>query len=135
MGNPEWALDEKFLSWTNRHLYADEINPRVQAWVRQFKKDELLHKLQARGVAAAPVNTTEDLAQSVQLQEREFFAEIEHPLTGTLKYPTAAYQFSRTPLKAARPAPLLGQHNEQVYCGRLGFGKDQLTKLREAGVI
>jgi crotonobetainyl-CoA:carnitine CoA-transferase CaiB-like acyl-CoA transferase len=135
MGNPSWALDEKFLSWANRHWYADEINPRVQAWVRQFKKDELFHKLQAKGVAAAPVNTAEDLAQSTQLQERGFFAEIDHLLTGTLKYPTAAYQLSRTPWRAMQPAPLLGQHNELVYCGRLGFGKNQLTKLREAGVI
>lgn len=135
MGSPAWALDEKFLSWANRHWYSDEINPRVQAWVRQFKKDELFHKLQAKGVAAAPVNTAEDLAQSVQLQERGFFADIGHPLAGILKYPTVAYQLSETPWRATRPAPLLGQHNEQVYCGRLGFSKDRLTKLRESGVI
>ena len=135
MGNPSWALDEKFLSWANRHWYADEINPRVQAWVRQFKKEELFHKLQAKGVAAAPVNTAKDLAQSMQLHERGFFADIEHPLAGALRYPTAAYQFSRTPWTAMRPAPLLGQHNEMVYHGRLGFSKVELTKLREAGVI
>ncbi len=135
MGNPSWALDEKFLSWANRHWYADEINPRVHAWVRQFKKEELFHKLQAKGVAVAPVNTAEDLAQSMQLHERGFFADIEHPLAGALRYPTAAYQFSRTPWAAMRPAPLLGQHNEMVYHGRLGFSKVELTKLREAGVI
>jgi CoA:oxalate CoA-transferase len=135
MGNPQWALDDKYLSWANRHWYSYEINPRVQDWVRQFKKEELFHKLQANGVAAAPINTAEDLAQSAQLQEQGFFAEIDHALAGTLRYPTAAYQFSRTPWKAMRPAPLLGQHNELVYCDRLGFGKNQLTKLREAGVI
>jgi crotonobetainyl-CoA:carnitine CoA-transferase CaiB-like acyl-CoA transferase len=135
MGNPAWALDEKYLSWANRHWYSDEINPRVQAWVRQFKKDELFHKLQAKGVSAAPINTAEDLAKSVQLQERGFFADIAHPLAGTLKYPTVAYQLSETPWRAMRPAPFLGQHNEQVYCGRLGFSKEQLTKFREAGVI
>jgi crotonobetainyl-CoA:carnitine CoA-transferase CaiB-like acyl-CoA transferase len=135
MGNPSWALDEKFLSWANRHWYSNEINPRVQDWVRQFKKEELFHKLQAKGVSATPVNTAKDLAQSVQLHERGFFAEIEHILAGTLAYPTAAYQFSRTPWRAIRPAPLLGQNNEQVYCGRLGFSKNELTKLREGGVI
>ena len=86
-------------------------------------------------MAVAPVNTAEDLAKSVQLHERGFFTEIEHILTGTLEYPTAAYQFSRTPWGATRPAPLLGQDNEQVYCGLLGFSKNELTKLREAGVI
>ncbi len=135
MGNPPWALDEKYLSWANRHWYSYEINPRVQDWVRQFKKEELFHKLQAKGVSAAPVNTAEDLARSAQLKERGFFAEIDHALAGTLRYPTVAYQFSRTPWAAMRPAPLLGQDNEQVYCDRLGFSKIELTKLREAGVI
>jgi CoA:oxalate CoA-transferase len=135
MGNPSWALDEKFLSWVNRHWYADEINPRVQEWVRQFTKEELFHKLQAKGVAAVPVNTAEDLAKSAQLQERGFFAEINHPETGTLRYPTVAYQFTETPWSAVRPAPLLGQHNELVYCERLGFSKQQLARLAEAGVI
>jgi crotonobetainyl-CoA:carnitine CoA-transferase CaiB-like acyl-CoA transferase len=107
----------------------------VQDWVRQFKKEELFHKLQAKGVAVAPVNTAEDLAKSVQLHERGFFTEIEHILAGALGYPTAAYQLSRTPWRAIRPAPLLGQDNEQIYCGRLGFSKNELTKLREAGVI
>jgi crotonobetainyl-CoA:carnitine CoA-transferase CaiB-like acyl-CoA transferase len=135
MGNPPWALDEKYLSWANRHWYSYEINPRVQDWVRQFKKEEVFHKLQAKGVSAAPVNTAEDLARSAQLKERGFFAEIDHALAGTLRYPTVAYQFSRTPWAAMRPAPLLGQDNEQVYCGRLGFSRIELTKLREAGVI
>jgi crotonobetainyl-CoA:carnitine CoA-transferase CaiB-like acyl-CoA transferase len=135
MGNPPWALDEKYLSWANRHWYSYEINPRVQEWVQQFKREELFHRLQAKSVAVAPVNTAEDLAKSVQLHERGFFTEIEHILAGILKYPTAAYQFSRTPWKAIRPAPLLGQDNEQVYCGRLSFSKNELTKLREAGVI
>ena len=135
MGNPPWALDNKYLSWANRHWYSHEINPRVQDWVRQFKKEELFHKLQAKGVAVAPVNTAEDLAKSVQLHERGFFTEIEHILEGALGYPTAAYQLSRTPWRAIRPAPLLGQDNEQIYCGRLSFSKNELTKLREAGVI
>ena len=135
MGNPSWADDERFSSFANRHWYAGEINPRVQDWVRQFKKEELFHKLQANGVAAVPVNTAEDLARAAQLQERGFFTEIDHPLAGTLKYPTVPYQFDRTPWRAVRPVPLLGQHNELVYCERLGYSKQELSKLAVAGVI
>jgi crotonobetainyl-CoA:carnitine CoA-transferase CaiB-like acyl-CoA transferase len=135
MGNPEWAQDKKYLSWANRHWYSDEINPRVQEWVRQFKKDALFHKLQAYGVAAVPVNTAEDLASSPQLMERGFFAEIEHPKAGKLRYPTVAYRLSVTPWKGLRGAPLMGEHNELIYCQRLGYSSHELVELAEAGVI
>ena len=78
--------------------------------------------------------TTEDLAKSPQLKERGFFAEIEHPEAGTLKYPTVSYQFSETPWRG-RPAPLLGQHNELIYCERLSYSRQELTQLATAGII
>lgn len=135
MGNPSWADDERFASWAGRHWWAKEINPRVQEWVGQFNKDELFHILQRNGVAAVPVATAEDLANSPQLQERGFFAEIDHPTAGKLTYPSAAYQFSETPWAGVRPAPLLGQHNEAIYCDRLGYTKGDLADLRRAGII
>jgi CoA:oxalate CoA-transferase len=136
MGNPEWANDEKFESWAGRHWWAGtEINPRVREWVRQFKKDELFHKLQASGVAAVPVATAEDLSKSPQLAERGFFMTIAHPEAGTATYPTAGYQLSETPWRAEGAAPLLGEHNEMVYCQRLGFSREELARLAEAGVI
>jgi CoA:oxalate CoA-transferase len=135
MGNPEWAQDERFASWAGRHWWAEtEINPRVREWVSQYTKDELFHRLQAAGVAAVPVMTSEDLAKSPQLNERGFFAEIEHTVAGTLRYPTVSYQFSKTPWRGS-PAPLLGQHNEPIYCERLGYSRRELTQLATAGII
>ncbi len=135
MGNPEWAQDERFASWAGRHWWAGtEINPRISEWVSQYTKDELFHRLQAAGVAAVPVMTSEDLAKSPQLKERGFFAEIAHPEAGSLRYPTVSYQFSETPWRGS-PAPLLGQHNELIYCERLGYSRQELTKLATAGII
>jgi len=135
MGNPSWAEDEKYTTWAGRHWYGSEINPRVQEWARQFPKEELFHKLQSYSVAAVPVATAEDLAHSAQLQERGFFVEIDHPEAGTLTYPTAAYQFTGSLQRGTRAAPLLGQHNELVFCERLGLSKREMGKLAEAGVI
>lgn len=135
MGNPEWAQDERFASFTGRHQWAEtEINPRIAEWVSHYTKDELFHKLQDAGVAAVPVMTSEDLAKSPQLEERGFFAEIEHPETGSLRYPTVSYQFSETPWLGSA-APLLGQHNELIYCERLGYSRQELTQLAAAGII
>jgi CoA:oxalate CoA-transferase len=135
MGNPEWVQDERFSTWAGRHLHAGELNPRIREWVAQFKKDEAFELLQASGVAAVPVATADDLARSAQLEARGFFSEIDRPLTGRQRYPTASYNYEKTPWQALRPAPLLGQHNEEVYCGRLGYDRETLVTMREAGVI
>ena len=135
MGNPAWAEDEKFSQWLSRHLSGDEINPPVREFVKQYKKEELFHQLQNKAIAAAPVNTAEDLVKSPQTEARGFFAEIDHPKAGKLKYPTAPYKFSRTPWKAERAAPLIGEHNEFVYCDRLGYDKRDLVAMKEAGII
>jgi len=66
---------------------------------------------------------------------RGFFTEIDHPSAGTLKYPTASYKLSDTPWAVNRPAPLLGQHNELILCERLGYDREELVKLKEAGII
>jgi CoA:oxalate CoA-transferase len=135
MGNPAWAEDERFSQWLSRHLSGDEINPHLREFVKQYKKEELFHQLQDNAIAAAPVNTAEDLVKSPQTEARGFFAEIDHPQAGKLKYPTAPYKFSRTPWKAERAAPLIGEHNEFVYCDRLGYDKRDLVAMKEAGII
>ncbi|GAI97702.1 unnamed protein product, partial [marine sediment metagenome] len=65
---------------------------------------------------------------------REFFIEISHPVAGNLLYPGAPFRMSETPWQTGR-APLLGEHNEEIYCQRLGYSREDLVKLREGGVI
>ncbi|MBE0481716.1 MAG: CoA transferase, partial [Dehalococcoidia bacterium] len=59
----------------------------------------------------------------------------DHPSAGALKYPGAPYKLSRTPWKLRQGAPLLGQHNEEIYCKRLGYSREELVRLRKAGAI
>jgi CoA:oxalate CoA-transferase len=135
MGNPAWAADERFNVWITRHTNGDEINPHIRAWVKPHKKDELFRKLQENALVASPVNTSEDLVKSPQMESRGFFVDVEHPKAGKLKYPTVPYGFSHTPSRIERPAPLLGQDNDIIYCERLGYSKEEVTKLKETGVI
>lgn len=135
MGNPAWAADERLNVWITRHTNGDEINPHIRAWVKPHKKDELFRKLQENALVASPVNTSEDLVKSPQMESRGFFVDVEHPKAGKLKYPTVPYRFSHTPSSIERPAPLLGQDNDIIYCERLGYSKEEVTKLKETGVI
>lgn len=75
-----------------------------------------------------------EVVNSPQMQARGFFEEIDHPETGPASYPSAPYRFSRTPRQVGRPAPRLGQHNEEVF-GRLGCSHPELQQLKERGAI
>ena len=135
MGNPSWASDEMFSSWLSRMTSGDKINTHIREFVKHYKKEELFQQLQENALAAAPVNTSEDLVHSAQMESRGFFAEVEHPEAGKLKHPGVPYKFSETPSKVKLAAPLLGQHNESVYCGWLEYSKEELVKLKESGII
>ena len=135
MGYPEWTKDEKFSTDQGRHEHIGELREYVARWAEEHTLDELFHGIQRKGSPSAPVNSLEALLNSPHIQARGFLTEIEHPVAGTLKYPTAPYHFSRTPWSVERPAPLLGQHNEEVFSRYLGYSKQDLVKLREAGVI
>jgi CoA:oxalate CoA-transferase len=135
MGNPSWASDEMFSQWLFRQTNGDKINPHIREFVKHYKKEDLFQQLQKNALAAAPVNTSEDLVHSAQMESRGFFADVEHPEAGKLKHPGVPYKFSETPSKVKRAAPLLGQHNESVYCGWLGHSKEELVKLKESGII
>ena len=85
-------------------------------------------------VFCAPLNTTKDLINDRQLRERGFFVEIDHAMTGKVEYPGRPFIMSETPWQLRRPAPLLGQNNEDIY-PQLGYSKDDLARLRETGII
>ncbi len=135
MGRDDWAKDEGFSDMARRWQRAEEINEGIQEWIRQYDKDYLFRELQSIAVSTAPVNTSEDLVKSPQLEARRFFVDIEHPVAGRLQYPSVAYRLSETPVKYARPAPLLGEHNRLVLGEQLGLSSENIRALAEVGTI
>jgi len=135
MGNPEWAQREEYATELSRTQHVGEIQPRVMEWVSQFEKEELYHLAQSHNVPLGPVRSPADVFHWQQPQQRGFFAEIEHPQAGRLSYPTVSYKYSETPWRAERAAPLLGEHNEEVYCRRLSYSPQDLARLAAAGIV
>ncbi len=135
MGHPAWVDEEMFLEHGDRAKNGEMLNALLTEWLSQHTREELYHKGQAAGVPFGLVCDSKDLVNSEQYKARESFIEIEHSKTGTIKYPYAPFRFSGTPCKITRPAPLLGEHNEQVYVKSLGYSPDQLARLKETGVI
>ena len=109
------ALGEFFQRHTKAELYQGSVQKRIILY---------------------PCNTTEDLMHDAQLKARGFWAEIPHAKLGrSLTYPRPCVAFSEASCDIRRRAPLIGEHNEEVYVKELGFSKEDLARLREKGVI
>jgi CoA:oxalate CoA-transferase len=81
------------------------------------------------------VQTPADLAKCPQLEARGFYQEVEHPVIGKLKVPCKLWNMTEAAAQYRRPAPLLGQHNQEVYTQLLGYAEEDVVQLRERGVI
>ncbi len=134
IGAPE-IDDPKFASPELRVLNARELDEAVLPALRKWKKMDYFHAAAEDGWIVGVVQTSEDLANCPQLNARGYFVEVEHPVIGRIKFPGDYFGFSQTPWSMRHPAPLLGQHNEAVYCGKLGYTREDLVRLREEGVI
>ncbi len=114
---------------------AKDRHQRIAQWLASETKEEVYTKGQAARIPAAPIRDVSEVVNSEQYEARAFFTEVEHPQMGRVKIPTAPYQFSKTPWSNKYAAPLLGQHNEEVYCHRLGYSKQDLVMMRQTGII
>ena len=135
MGNPEWAALEIFEDRVQRGVNYDALFPLLQEWAANWKVADLYKAGQERRICMAPVNTMADLFASEHLKAREFFTTVSHQVAGTLDYPGAPFKVSEGGVETPRPAPLLGEHNEAVYCGKLGLSGDELADLKRKGII
>ena len=99
-------------------------------------KDWVVERAIENRVPASPVGVTaERLARDEHLGERGFFVEMDHPEAGKLRYPSVPFRFSETDSSTRVSAPLLGQHNDEVYGEGLGFSGEELARLRREGTI
>jgi CoA:oxalate CoA-transferase len=126
--------EERFHTRGGRVKHRDEIEPILRPWLAERTKDEIFHLGQRQRVAFGYVATARDLLESRQLADRGFFVEVEHPRAPTMRYPGAPYRLTGSQWTSSR-APLLGEHNEEILCGRLGYAPAELVQLRQQGVI
>ena len=127
MGNPEWTRWEIFADRTGRIKNQDALKIYVEEWTRQWKVEDLFHAGQTRRLCFAPVLTMAGLARQEQLRARNFFVEVFHPRAGKLVHLGPPYQLQDPWWQIRRPAPLLGEHNEEV---RASLGQVETSRGR-----
>lgn len=91
--------------------------------------------LGAAGVPSGPLHNVGQVFHDEQIAAREMIVELEHPVAGPQLMPNSPLKFSQTPIELSAPAPLLGQHTEEILAGMLGLAADEIEALRDAGVI
>jgi crotonobetainyl-CoA:carnitine CoA-transferase CaiB-like acyl-CoA transferase len=135
LGMPELAKDPRF-SGTNliNQQSKEEFDAIFIPWCAERTRAEVWTTAQKAHVLSGVINSMDNVVNDPHFNERHAFTEVDHAVVGKLKYPGAPFRMSETPWRVRRPAPLLGQHNEEVY-ERLGYSREDMVKLRETGVI
>ncbi len=134
MGREELIEDPRFRDNYSRLQHNDELEAIVYAWAAQQDAKELYRSGGAARAPIAFVHTIGDLLESEQLRARGYFQEVDHPAVGRLTYPGPPFRMGGVEWRAGR-APLLGEHNEAVFCDELGLSRRELSRLRAAGVV
>ena len=127
---PRWYTPE---SQANPEL-KDEFETQFLSWTLQRSKAEAWRAAQNSGVLSGPLNTMGDVANDPHFIGRGAFAQIDHPLAGSLTYPGRPFIMAESPWEIRRPAPLMGQHNGEIL-QELGYRPSDQVCLRTQGVI
>ena len=107
----------------------------VRAFCKKHPKLYLYEEGQKRRVLVGMVSTAQDILDSPQLEGRDWFVDLEDRGRGvTLRYPGPQWQLQGTPAQLRRPAPLLGEHNDEVFA-EIGVDGSALTALASEGVV
>lgn len=131
------SIDWANFDWRGKSQeMADEMQASLAKFFMKYTKSELYGEALKRGIMLYPVATPKDMLESVQLGAREYWVEVEHPeLDCTITYPGAFIKASETPCEIRRRAPLIGEHNEDIYENELGLTRQELSILKESGVV
>lgn len=136
---PEWLKQidwSKFQITNITQAEVDKLEAPIGRFLATLTKWEFFEGAVQREILGYPVSTVEDIYQNPQLSARHFWQEVREPVSGlTLKYPGGFAVINGERLAIRRPAPCVGQHNQEVYAEELGLSPCEIAQFQAAGVI
>ena len=134
LGDPEWIDNPRYRDRrAMSDQYPEEAESLIAPWFMEHDKEEVLQLCLENRIPCAPVLTMDEALESPQLLARRWFREVDHPHAGVLRYPGPPVRLHGSPLKIARPAPTLGQHNTEVL-GELDAGRSAFASNDVPGI-
>lgn len=135
MEKEELRNDPRFADVIARHANHSALDEIISDWSKQKDHRKLLPILQEQGVPGGPVLNELQLLEDPQLVDRKYFETLDHNEIGPLQYHGPLWRMSKTPNALRTSPPLLGEHNEYVYKGLLGFDEEEYQRLQEEGHV
>jgi crotonobetainyl-CoA:carnitine CoA-transferase CaiB-like acyl-CoA transferase len=130
-------MDPAFDMGASDQEFHDRLSQSVERFFLAHTKAELYAEALRRKIMLYPVSSVRDLLESPQLKARDFWEEMEHPVDfvdGPLIYPGAFAKLSETPWKNKCCAPLIGEHNQDVY-SEIGISGEEMLSLKQSGIV
>jgi crotonobetainyl-CoA:carnitine CoA-transferase CaiB-like acyl-CoA transferase len=135
MKKPELATDERYDKNPKRVERYLEIRPIIAEWTKNYTTKEAVELLLDNGVPASPINNLAQVVEDPHAQAREMFVHVQHPVAGDTVLNGSQFKMTETNPVIETPAPLLGQHNEEIYSTLLGLTKEQIDAYLGKGVM
>ncbi len=129
------ADDARFANNAARTQNHGEMEPLLAAAFVARSVEAWCDLLGSAGIPCGPIHDVGQVCRDAQVAARGMIIELEHPRAGRQKMPNTPLKFSQTPIELHEPAPLLGQHTEQVLGEWLGLSTEELAELRKDGTI
>lgn len=128
-------LEPRFADRAQRAQNSVEMDRIISDAIKDREKWELFPKAATTRMLFGIVQTPSELVDCPQLESRNFYREVEHPVIGKIKVPAELFKLTETPYQLRMPAPTLGQNNQEIYVEGLGYTQEELCQLRQLNVI
>jgi CoA:oxalate CoA-transferase len=120
---------------SERIKYKEQIDTIVGEWTITKTVDEIVRQLQEAEIVCSPVPSFDQVCNDRHLLSREMIIEVEQPVSGKVKTPGSLFKLSKTPGNVKFPAPMVGEHNLEIFSGMLGYTEGEINQFSTEGVI
>ena len=134
IGHPEWATDPRLSSRDGRAGFANEIEPELARWFAAQTTKEATNALGEAGVPCSPVNDIKSASADPHMSERDVIVEVEDKRAGAIHVTGRVIKFTRSGMPVGI-APEIGEHTGEILSGILDMPEDEISALRQQGVV
>ncbi len=134
IGRPEVFEDPRFRDRRERIKYIEDLTRIIEEWTAQRSKHDVMRLMGEAGVPCGAVLDSVELLNDPHMRERGMVVTVDHPARGKFTMPGCPVRLEDSPAEVTA-APLLGQHNSEVYAELLGYSAGDLAELKEQGIL
>ncbi|MEK3989851.1 CaiB/BaiF CoA transferase family protein [Robertmurraya sp. FSL R5-0851] len=134
LNKPEWLNDERYKTNSLRHDHVEELEREIEEITTTRDASYWINKCEQAGVPSGPINNFAEAVNNEHYLEREMVVELDHSLLGKMKTIGSPTKFSESKVEIKTPAPLLGEHTEEVL-KKIGYSDDDIQSFLQRGII